>query len=70
MERLKNKIMYTDIVFNMMGGYFTLGELQQVYEVILGKKLLDPVIYLSNFSSITFNTFLYVLLANNWKLKF
>ena len=42
MERLKNKISYTDIVFNMMSEYFTLGELQQVYEVILGKKLLDP----------------------------
>ena len=42
MARLKNKITYTDIVFNMMGEYFTLGELQQVYEVILGKKLLDP----------------------------
>lgn len=42
MERLKNKLSYTDIVFNMMGEYFTLGELQQVYEVILGKKLLDP----------------------------
>ena len=41
-ERLKNKISYTDIVFNMMPTYFTLGELQQVYEVILGKKLLDP----------------------------
>ncbi len=41
-ERLKNKIEYTDIVFNMMPKYFTLGELQQVYEVILGKKLLDP----------------------------
>ncbi len=41
-ERLKNKIEYTDIVFNMIGEYFTLGELQQVYEVILGKKLLDP----------------------------
>ena len=41
-ERLKNKIEYTDIVFNMMPEYFTLGELQQVYEVILGKKLLDP----------------------------
>lgn len=40
--RLKNKINYTDIVFNMMPEYFTLGELQQVYEVILGKKLLDP----------------------------
>lgn len=41
-SRLKNKIEYTDIVFNMMSEYFTLGELQQVYEVILGKKLLDP----------------------------
>ncbi len=42
MERLRNKLNYTDIVFNMMPEYFTLGELQQVYEVILGKKLLDP----------------------------
>ena len=41
-ERLKNKINYTDVVFNMMPKYFTLGELQQVYEVILNKKLLDP----------------------------
>ena len=41
-ERLKNKISYTDIVFNMMPEYFSLGELQQVYEVILNKKLLDP----------------------------
>lgn len=42
LERLKNKIEYTDIVFNMMPDLFTLGELQQVYEVILNKKLLDP----------------------------
>lgn len=42
LERIKNKLEYTDIVFNMMPEYFTLGELQQVYEVILGKKLLDP----------------------------
>ena len=40
-ERLRNKIEYTDIVFNMMPELFTLGELQKVYEVILGKKLLD-----------------------------
>jgi ADP-ribose pyrophosphatase YjhB (NUDIX family) len=40
--RVKNKIEYTDIVFNMMPELFTLGELQQVYEVILGKELLDP----------------------------
>ncbi len=41
-ERLKNKVNYTDIVFNMMPEYFALGDLQQVYEVILNKKLLDP----------------------------
>ena len=41
-SRLKNKALYTDVVFNMMPEYFALGELQQVYEVILGKKLLDP----------------------------
>ena len=41
-DRLKGKANYTDVVFNMMPEYFTLGELQQVYEVILGKKLLDP----------------------------
>ena len=44
LNRLKNKIEYTDIVFNMMPKYFTLGELQRVYEVILGKKLLDPAL--------------------------
>lgn len=41
-SRLKNKLEYTDIVFNMMPRYFSLSELQQVYEIILGKKLLDP----------------------------
>ncbi len=41
-SRLKNKIEYTNIVFNMMPEYFTLGELQLVYEAILNKKLLDP----------------------------
>ncbi len=42
LERIRNKIQYTDIVFNMMPEYFTLGELQQVFEVIMGKKLLAP----------------------------
>ncbi|QVK17436.1 NUDIX hydrolase [Mycoplasmatota bacterium] len=39
-ERLRNKIEYTDIVFNLMPEEFTLTELQQVYEVILDKELL------------------------------
>lgn len=36
--RLRNKIEYTDIAFNLMNEYFTLTELQKVYEVILDKK--------------------------------
>lgn len=39
-ERLRNKIEYTDIAFNLMPESFTLTELQQVYEVILDKELL------------------------------
>ncbi len=42
LERLRNKVEYTDIVFNLMPKAFTLGELQKVYEVILGKNLLMP----------------------------
>ena len=41
-ERIRNKINYTDIVFNMMPEYFTLGELQDVYGVVLGEKILAP----------------------------
>lgn len=39
-ERLRNKIEYTNIAFNLMPELFTLTELQQVYEVILDKELL------------------------------
>lgn len=39
-ERLRNKIEYTSIAFNLMPELFTLTELQQVYEVILDKELL------------------------------
>lgn len=39
-ERLRNKIEYTDIVFNLMPELFTLTQLQQVYEVILDTELL------------------------------
>lgn len=42
LARVKNKIEYTDIAFHLVPEEFTLGELQQVYEVILGKELLDP----------------------------
>lgn len=39
-ERLKNKIEYTDIAFNLMPQLFTLTQLQQVYQVILDTELL------------------------------
>lgn len=39
-ERLRNKIEYTDIAFNLMPELFTLSELRQVYEIILGRELL------------------------------
>lgn len=40
-ERLKNKLEYTDIIFNLFNKHFTLTELKQGYEEILGEKLLD-----------------------------
>lgn len=42
LERLRNKIEYTDIAFHLMPDLFTLKELQQVYEVILDIELLTP----------------------------
>ncbi len=42
LTRLKNKIEYTDLVFHLLSEEFTLTELQNVYEAILGKKLLAP----------------------------
>lgn len=37
--RLRNKVNYSDIAFNLMKETFTLRDLQQVYEIILGEKL-------------------------------
>lgn len=42
LNRLKNKIEYTDLAFHLVPHEFTLTELQNVYEAILGKKLLAP----------------------------
>ena len=41
LERLKNKLEYTDIIFNLLPNEFTLTELKQCYEIILQKPLLD-----------------------------
>ena len=41
LERLKNKLEWTDIIFNMLPKEFTLTELKQCYELILQKHLLD-----------------------------
>jgi len=40
-NRLRGKIHYTDIVFNMMPDEFTISELQEVYEMVLGEKLIS-----------------------------
>lgn len=40
LERLRRKLYSSDVVFQLMPETFTLTELQQVYEVILGEKLL------------------------------
>lgn len=37
-ERLRSKILYTNIIFNLLPEEFTLTELQNTYETILGKK--------------------------------
>ena len=39
LERLRNKLEYTTVGFQLLPGKFTLSELQSVYEAILGKKL-------------------------------
>jgi len=40
LKRLRGKINYSDIVFNMMPPKFTISQLQEVYEIILGEKLI------------------------------
>lgn len=39
LERLRGKVNYSNIAFNLVGEEFTLPDLQQVYEVILGRDL-------------------------------
>lgn len=41
LDRLKNKVMYTDIAFSLMPELFTLTELQKVYEVLYRRELAD-----------------------------
>ena len=41
-DRLRNKLEYTPIAFNLMPETFTLTELQQVYETILNQELITP----------------------------
>lgn len=38
-ERIRNKVNYTDIAFSLVPEEFTLPQLQKVYEILLGQKL-------------------------------
>ena len=38
---LRNKVNHSDIVFNLMPSLFTIGELKQVYEILLSKKIIN-----------------------------
>lgn len=38
-QRLKDRLGYTNVVYSLMPREFTLGELQKIYEIILNKKL-------------------------------
>lgn len=40
LQRLRNKVEYTDIVFNLLPEKFTIAQLQSLYEIILDQKLL------------------------------
>lgn len=42
LERMKNKVFYTDIAFKLLPERFTFPELQKLYEAILEKKLHGP----------------------------
>lgn len=42
LQRLKNKVEYTDIAFELAGEKFTLTQLQMIFEAILGRKLHKP----------------------------
>lgn len=41
LERVKNKIEYTDIAFNLLPKEFTISECQDIYELILQKEILN-----------------------------
>lgn len=51
---LRNKVKNTDIVFNLMPSLFTIGELKQVYEILLNKKLINSVFRRTMASKIIF----------------
>ncbi len=42
LQRMKNKVEYTDIAFELVGEKFTLTQLQMIYEAILGRQLHKP----------------------------
>ena len=41
LNRIKNKVEYTDIAFNLLSSEFTISEVQRVYELLLDKEILN-----------------------------
>ena len=39
LDRLRAKLAYTNLVYGLLAAEFTLGELQEIYEIILGRRL-------------------------------
>ncbi|MCL2678629.1 MAG: hypothetical protein FWE85_06220, partial [Clostridiales bacterium] len=42
LDRIRNKALYTNIAFGLLPELFTLSELQQAYEALLGRELIKP----------------------------
>ena len=51
---LRNRVKNTDIVFNLMPKKFTIGELKQIYEILLNKKLVNSAFRRTIANKVTF----------------
>lgn len=66
---LRNKVNNTDIVFNLMPKLFTVGELKQVCELLLGKNLVNSAFRRWINDRIEFSGKYVSIRINNWNIK-